>query len=114
MSTAKAALDCDTKYLAFEAGRRHRVRVNTLSAGPYASRAASVTGAIGEIVDYYEANQPSPERRIEPSDIGPTAAFLCSPLAASITGTTVYVDNGFHSMGKGLGPTDESWALGNI
>jgi enoyl-[acyl-carrier protein] reductase I len=111
MSTAKAALECDTRYLAFEAGRRHRVRVNTLSAGPYASRAASVTGAIGQIVDYYEANQPLPAR-IEPSDIAPTAAFLCSPLAGSITGTTMYVDNGFHSMGKGLGPDDEGWVLG--
>jgi enoyl-[acyl-carrier protein] reductase I len=112
MSTAKAALESDTRYLAFEAGRRYKVRVNTLSAGPYASRAASVTGAIGEIVDYYETNSPI-QARIEPSDIGPTAAFLCSPLANAITGTTLYVDNGFHAMGKGLGPTDEAWVFGN-
>ncbi|HEV8551089.1 MAG TPA: SDR family oxidoreductase, partial [Polyangiaceae bacterium] len=40
MSSAKAALEADTRYLAFEAGRRYGVRVNTISAGPYASRAA--------------------------------------------------------------------------
>jgi enoyl-[acyl-carrier protein] reductase I len=111
MSTAKAALECDTKYLAFEAGRRHEVRVNTISAGPYASRAASVTGAIDQIVDYYQANAPL-QQQLEPRDVGCTAAFLCSPLARAITGTTLYVDYGWHSMGKGLGPTDEGWVLG--
>ena len=46
MSTAKAALESDTRTLAFEAGRRFGVRVNTISAGPYASRAASAIGFI--------------------------------------------------------------------
>ena len=46
MSSAKAALESDTRVLAFEAGRRWGVRVNTISAGPFASRAASAIGII--------------------------------------------------------------------
>lgn len=111
MSSAKAALEADTRYLAFEAGRRHGVRVNTLSAGPYASRAASVTGAIGEIVDYYEKNAPIPQR-LAPVDVANTAAFLVSPLSQAITGTTVFVDYGFHAIGKAVSEGDEKWVLG--
>jgi len=52
MSSAKAAMEADTRYLAFQAGRKYGLRVNTISAGPVATRAASVTGVITEIVDY--------------------------------------------------------------
>jgi enoyl-[acyl-carrier protein] reductase I len=110
MSSAKAALEADTRYLAFEAGRRYGVRVNTLSAGPYASRAASVTGAIGRIVDYYEQNAPLPAR-LAPEEAAYSAVFLSSRFATAITGTTMYVDNGLHAMGKGLGPGDLEWVL---
>jgi enoyl-[acyl-carrier protein] reductase I len=58
MSSAKAALESDTRTLAFEAGRRWGVRVNTISAGPYASRAASAIGIIERMVDYCRANAP--------------------------------------------------------
>src|SRR5438093_13278501 len=58
MSSAKAALESDTRTLAFEAGRKHRIRVNTISAGPLASRAASAIGFIEEMVDFYKANSP--------------------------------------------------------
>jgi enoyl-[acyl-carrier protein] reductase I len=112
MSSAKAALESDTRYLAFEAGRRYGVRVNTLSAGPYASRAASVTGAIGAIVDYYAAESPIPER-LAARDVAYAAVFLSSSFASAITGTTLYVDNGFHAMGKALGPGDLEWVLGH-
>jgi len=108
MSSAKAALECDTRYLAFEAGRRHGVRVNAISAGPYASRAASVTGMIHEVVNYYETHAPLPNR-LCPTDVANAAAFLCSPWAAAITGTTLHVDNGLHAMAKGLGPNDLNW-----
>jgi enoyl-[acyl-carrier protein] reductase I len=111
MSSAKAALESDTRVLAFEAGRRHGVRVNTISAGPYASRAASVTGAIDEFVVYYEKHSPLP-RVLDPAEVGTVAAFLCSPLAGAITGATIHVDNGFHVMGKGLEENDERWVLG--
>ena len=101
MSTAKAALESDTRTLAFEAGRRFGVRVNTISAGPYASRAASAIGFIDTIIRYCKDNSPL-VRDLEASDVGNTAAFLCSPLAAAITGSTVYVDNGYHAMGMAV------------
>lgn len=98
MSSAKAALESDTRTLAFEAGRRFGVRVNAISAGPYASRAASAIGIIEAMVRYCHDNSPL-VRDLDAADIGNAAAFLCSPLAAAITGSTVYVDNGFHAMG---------------
>jgi enoyl-[acyl-carrier protein] reductase I len=101
MSSAKAALENDTRVLAFEAGRRFGVRVNTISAGPYASRAASAIGIIEAMVDYAAKNSPLPEP-ITAEEVGNTAAFLSSSLAAGITGSTVYVDKGYHVMGKAL------------
>jgi enoyl-[acyl-carrier protein] reductase I len=104
MSSAKAALEADTRTLAYEAGRRHGVRVNTISAGPWASRAASAIGFIDMMIRYCRANAPLP-RSIEATDVGAAAAFLSSPLAAAITGTTIYVDNGYHAMGMAVDPT---------
>lgn len=101
MSSAKAALESDTRTLAFEAGRRYGARVNTISAGPWASRAASAIGFIEKMIEYAKRNSPLPEA-IHADDVGATAAFLCSPLASGITGTTVYVDKGYHSMGVGV------------
>ncbi|MBL8609536.1 MAG: enoyl-[acyl-carrier-protein] reductase, partial [Myxococcales bacterium] len=101
MSSAKAALESDTRVLAFEAGRRFGVRVNTISAGPFASRAASAIGIIDAMVEYTRLNSPLPEA-ITAADVGNTAAFLASPLGAGITGTTVYVDKGYHAMGKSV------------
>ena len=101
MSSAKAALESDTRTLAFEAGRRWGVRVNTITAGPLASRAATAIGFIDTMIDYTEANSPLP-RRLDAADVGATAAFLASPLAAAITGSVVYVDNGYHAMGMAV------------
>jgi enoyl-[acyl-carrier protein] reductase I len=99
MSSAKAALESDTRVLAFEAGRKWRHRVNCISAGPLASRAASAIGFIGEMITYTSAISPLQEA-ITAHEVGATAAFLCSPLASGITGTTVYVDKGYSIMGK--------------
>jgi enoyl-[acyl-carrier protein] reductase I len=49
------------------------------------------------MIDYTQRNSPLPEA-ITPSDVGATAAFLCSPLSAGITGTVLHVDKGFHAM----------------
>jgi enoyl-[acyl-carrier protein] reductase I len=103
MSSAKAALESDTRTLAFEAGRKYGVRVNTISAGPLASRAASAIGIIEKMVEYVSANAPLTER-LTAAEVGTTAAFLCSPLASGITGNTVYVDKGYHAMGMGVPP----------
>jgi len=101
MSSAKAQLESDTRVLAFEAGRKWGHRVNTISAGPYASRAASAIGIIQTMVQYCKANSPLGEE-LEAREVGTTAAFLCSPLASGITGSTVYVDKGYHAMGMAV------------
>lgn len=98
MSSAKAALESDTRLLAFEAGRRYGVRINTVSAGPYASRAASAIGIIGKMVEYVGKNAPLTDHLLA-EEVGAATAFLCSPLASGITGSTVYVDKGYHAMG---------------
>jgi enoyl-[acyl-carrier protein] reductase I len=101
MSSAKAALESDTRTLAFEAGRRFGVRVNTISAGPLASRAASAIGIIERMVDYCAQNTPLPEPT-RPEEVASTAAFLASDLARGITGSTIYVDKGYHVMGMAV------------
>lgn len=98
MSSAKAALESDTRVLAFEAGRKYNIRVNTISAGPLRSRAAKAIGFIDDMINYSLANAPL-QKELEADDVGNAAAFLASPLAAAITGSVVYVDNGLHSMG---------------
>ncbi|MBV9947695.1 MAG: SDR family oxidoreductase, partial [Myxococcales bacterium] len=114
MSSAKAALESDTRVLAWEAGRRWGHRVNCISAGPLASRAASAIGKetpeegasggkprpfIEKMVDYVKQVSPIPEA-LAARDVGHTAAFLASPLAAGITGCVLHVDKGYHAMGK--------------
>jgi enoyl-[acyl-carrier protein] reductase I len=101
MSSAKAALESDTRTLAFEAGRKWGTRVNTVSAGPYASRAASAIGIIERMVDYVGKNAPLTDH-LTADEVGAAAAFLCSPLASAITGSTVYVDKGYHAMGMAV------------
>src|SRR2546422_724157 len=103
MSSAKAALEADTRTLAYEAGRRFGVRVNAISAGPWASRAASAIGFIEQMIAYTTANSPLP-RAIDAKDVGHAAAFLASPLARAITGSVVYVDSGYHVMGMAVAP----------
>jgi enoyl-[acyl-carrier protein] reductase I len=98
MSSAKAALESDTRTLAFEAGRRWGHRVNVISAGPFASRAASAIGFIDQMIDYTTRNSPL-TTPITAEEVGATAAFLCSPLGSGITGATIYVDKGYAAMG---------------
>jgi len=113
MSSAKAALESDTRVLAWEVGRKWGHRVNCISAGPLASRAASAIGGapgeggakrksfIEQMVDYTRANSPLPEA-LQAREVGAAAAFLCSPLASGITGSVLYVDKGYHVMGKAV------------
>jgi enoyl-[acyl-carrier protein] reductase I len=101
MSSAKAALESDTRTLAFEAGRKWGLRVNTVSAGPFASRAASAIGIIEKMVDYVGRNAPLTDH-LTADEVGAATAFLCSPLASAITGSVVYVDKGYHAMGMAV------------
>jgi enoyl-[acyl-carrier protein] reductase I len=101
MSSAKAALESDTRVLAFEAGRAWGSRVNTISAGPFASRAASAIGIIGKMIEYVSLNAPLTDK-LTAAEVGHVAAFLSSPLASGVSGTTVYVDKGYHAMGMAV------------
>ncbi len=101
MSSAKAALESDTRTLAFEAGTRYGVRVNSISAGPYGSRAAKAIGFIDKMIDYSAKNAPL-QRQIEAEEVGNAAAFLASGLASAITGEVLHVDCGLHAMGVSL------------
>lgn len=97
MSTAKAALEIDAKQLAHNVGNKN-VRINLISAGPYASRAAKGIGDIQQMIDYAAQRSPLP-RGITPEEVANTTAFLCSPLASGITGHVLYVDCGYNVMG---------------
>ena len=104
MSSAKAALEHDTRQLAWEAGRRWGIRVNTISAGPMRSRAAKAIGGAGEeglierFIVYSKANAPL-QKELSAQDVASCAHFLSSPMASAITGSTIFVDHGFHIMG---------------
>jgi enoyl-[acyl-carrier protein] reductase I len=102
MSTAKAALEIDAKQLANNLGPKN-IRVNLISAGPYASRAASAIGDIQKMIDFAAMTSPL-KRGITPEEVANAAVFLCSPLASGITGEVLFVDCGYNVMGV---PPDE-------
>ncbi len=106
MSSAKAALEGDTRTLAFEAGRRYGHRVNAISAGPLASRAARAIGTIQRSILYSQMNAPL-TKTLTSDEVGNTAAFLCSDLASAITGEVVHVDNGLSIMGVAVSAIQE-------
>ncbi len=97
MSTAKAALQMDAKVLASNLGPKG-IRVNLVSAGPYASRAARAIGDIDEMIKHAADRSPL-GRGIEADEVGYATAFLCSPLASAITGQILYVDCGYNVIG---------------
>ena len=97
MSTAKAALEIDAKQLAHNVGAK-KIRVNLISAGPYASRAAKGIGNIQEMIDYAAERSPLP-RGVTPEEVAHAAVFLCSPLASAITGEVMFVDCGRNVVG---------------
>jgi enoyl-[acyl-carrier protein] reductase I len=101
MSTAKAALQIDALQLASNLGPRG-IRVNLISAGPYASRAATSIGSgehsIHKMIEYAASRSPLP-RGVQAEEVANAAVFLCSPLASAITGEVLYVDCGYNVMG---------------
>ncbi|HEV3145809.1 MAG TPA: SDR family oxidoreductase [Gemmataceae bacterium] len=97
MSTAKAALQIDTAQLASNLGKKN-IRVNLISAGPYASRAARAIGDIQQMIDYAAQRSPLP-RPISAEEVANATVFLCSDMASAVTGQVLYVDCGYHVMG---------------
>lgn len=97
MGSAKAALEHSVRQLAFELGER-QVRVNAISAGPVPTLAArGILGFTG-LASHHRAKAPL-KRNITQQEVADTALFLCSDMASGITGSTLYVDAGFHIMG---------------
>ena len=101
MSSAKASLESDIRTLAYEAGRKYKIRINAISAGPLKSRAAKAIGFIDDMINYSKANSPL-QKDLEAEEVANSAAFLLSDLASAVTGDILYVDNGMNIMGMAM------------
>lgn len=97
MAPAKAALECNVRYLAHELGR-YGIRVNALSAGPLKTLAASAVKGITQIRNIVEERAPL-RRNVTQEEVGDVGLFLASDLSRCVTGSTIYADSGFHIMG---------------
>ena len=97
MGVAKAALDASVRYLAWELGEK-QIRVNAVSAGPVRTLAARSIAGFPTMEAIVEERSPL-RRNIEADDVGSAAAYLLSDEAKNVSGTTLYVDGGYHAMG---------------
>jgi len=97
MAIAKAALEAETRYLAADLGAKN-IRVNTISAGPLKTLAASAVKGISAARELWEAKSPL-RRNVTQDEIGNVAVFLASDWSRSITGATIFADNGMNIMG---------------
>jgi enoyl-[acyl-carrier protein] reductase I len=100
MGLAKASLEASVRFLAADLGPKG-IRVNAVSAGPIKTLAAAGIGGFRSILKHVAQVAPL-RRNVTIEDVGNTAAFLCSDLAAGITGEVVYVDGGFSTVGMAL------------
>ena len=97
MGTAKAALEATVRALAFDLGKDYKVRVNAISAGPINTLSARGISGFSSILDESERVAPL-GRNVTPTDIGKAAVYLCSDLAAGVTGQVHYVDAGLSTV----------------
>jgi enoyl-[acyl-carrier protein] reductase I len=97
MGVAKAALDASVRYLAWDLGQKN-IRVNAVSAGPVRTLAARSIAGFPTMEAIVEERSPL-HRPIDSDDVGAAAAYLLSDEADNVTGTTLYVDSGYHAMG---------------
>ena len=97
MGVAKATLDASVHYLAWDLGQK-QIRVNAVSAGPVRTLAARSIAGFTTMETMFEERAPL-HRQIEAGDVGAAAAYLLSEDARNVTGTTLYVDAGYHAMG---------------
>ena len=101
MGLAKASLEANVRFLAADLGPQG-IRVNAISAGPIKTLAAAGIGGFRKMLGHVASIAPL-RRNVTIEDVGNTAAFLCSDLAAGITGEVIYVDGGFNSVGMSFG-----------
>jgi enoyl-[acyl-carrier protein] reductase I len=97
MGVAKAALEASVRYLATDLGPRN-IRVNAISAGPIKTLAASGIGDFRYILKWNELNSPL-RRNVTIEDVGRSGLFLMSDLGSGVTGETMHVDSGYHTVG---------------
>jgi len=97
MGVAKAALEASVRYLAEDFGK-DGIRVNSISAGPIKTLAASGIGDFRYILKWNELNSPL-RRNVTIQDVGNSALYLLSDLGAGVTGETHHVDAGYHVVG---------------
>jgi enoyl-[acyl-carrier protein] reductase I len=107
MGLAKASLEANVRFLAADLGP-HGVRVNAVSAGPIKTLSAAGIPGLRKMLAHVAQVSPI-KRNVTIEDVGNAAAFLCSDLAAGITGEITYVDGGFNSVGMNFpGDSEES------
>ena len=104
MGLAKASLEANVRFLAADLGPQN-IRVNAISAGPIKTLAAAGIGGLRRMLSHVAQVAPL-RRNVTITDVGNAAAFLCSDMAAAITGEILYVDNGFSSVGMSLDESD--------
>jgi enoyl-[acyl-carrier protein] reductase I len=97
MGVAKATLDSAVKYLAWDLGQKN-IRVNAISAGPVRTLAARSIAGFPTMEAIVEERAPL-HRHVEAEDVGGAAEYLLGDGAKNVTGTTLYVDSGYHAMG---------------
>jgi enoyl-[acyl-carrier protein] reductase I len=97
MGVAKSTLDSSVQYLAWDLGQKN-IRVNAVSAGPVRTLAARSIHGFPTMEAIVEERAPL-HRPIDADDVGSAAAYLLSDDARNVTGTTLYVDSGYHAMG---------------
>ncbi len=97
MGVAKAALEASVKYLAADLGPKN-IRVNSISAGPIKTLAASGINDFKSVLGYSEQNTPL-RRNVSVADVAGAAIYLFSELSKGTTGDNIHVDSGYHVMG---------------
>jgi enoyl-[acyl-carrier protein] reductase I len=100
MGVAKASLEANVRYLAAALGPQG-IRVNSISAGPIKTLASAGIGSFKKILDEVAKNAPL-RRNVTIQQVGNVGAFLCSDLAAGITGENIYVDSGYNIVSMGV------------
>jgi enoyl-[acyl-carrier protein] reductase I len=103
MGLAKASLEASVRFLAADFGPAG-IRVNAISAGPIKTLAAAGIGGFRRILSHVAEVAPL-RRNVTLEDVGNAATFLCSDMAAGVTGEILYVDNGYSTVGMAF--TDE-------
>lgn len=100
MGPAKASLEANVRFMAAELGTAG-TRVNAISAGPIKTLAAAGISGFRSMLQKVAETAPI-RRNVTTEDVGNAAAFLCSDLAAGITGEILYVDGGYSRVGMSL------------